>query len=115
MLPHTNPKVSELTERQRWYVLPEHNDRESSMPLGLRTFGHALLEKVPSLKVTQRAANTKLWVYHPHETYMRGWIGTETFDKTLRLGLIRIGSSPATYRITAMVGGMDSSCVTVRS
>jgi len=79
MLPHTNPKVSELTERQRWYVLPEHNDRESSMPLGLRTFGHALLEKVPSLKVTQRAANTKLWVYHPHETYMRGWIGYGDF------------------------------------
>jgi|TARA_A100000172_G_scaffold81016_1_gene72416 hypothetical protein len=83
MLPHTNPKVSELTEGQREYVLPDYqthlNATEGVMPLGLRRFGEALLEKVPSLKVTQRAARTKLWVYHPDETYLRGWIGYGDF------------------------------------
>ena len=83
MLPHTNPKVSELTEGQREYVLPDYqanlNATEGYMSLGLRRFAEALLQKVPSLKVTQRAARTKLWVYHPHETYMRGWIGYGDF------------------------------------
>jgi len=83
MLPNNNPKVSELTEGQREYVLPDYqthlNATEGVMPLGLRRFGEALLQKVPSLKVTQRAANTKLWVYHPDETYLRGWIGYGDF------------------------------------
>ena len=83
MLPHTNPKVSELTEGQREYVLPDYqanlNATEGVLSLGLRRFGEALLQKVPSLKIPQRAARTKLWVYHPHETYMRGWIGYGDF------------------------------------
>ena len=76
MLPHTNPKVSELTEGQLEYVLPDYRTnlttREDGMSLGLRRFAESLLQKVPSLKVTQRAARTKLWVYHPDETDLRG-------------------------------------------
>jgi hypothetical protein len=108
-----NPKVSELTEGQREYVLPDYqthlNATEGVMPLGLRRFGEALLQKVPSLKVTQRAANTKLWVYHPDETYLRGWIGYGDFrqDPETR-ELIRIGSSPATSRTIDTIGVTDS-------
>ena len=83
MLPHTNPKVSELTEGQLEYVLPDYRTnlttQEDGMSLGLRRFAESLLQKVPSLKVTQRAARTKLWVYHPDETYLRGWIGYGDF------------------------------------
>jgi|TARA_R110000824_G_scaffold2567_3_gene11758 hypothetical protein len=78
-LPYNNVKVSDLTEGQKEYVLPDNNDRENVMPMELRKFGRYLLQKMPMLKVTQRAANTKLWVYHPDETYMRGYIAYGDF------------------------------------
>jgi hypothetical protein len=72
-LPSSNPKVSELNDNQRAYILG------GDTPNGLKRFAEALLHKMPRLKVTQVAANTKLWVYHPDETYMRGYIGYGDF------------------------------------
>jgi len=72
-LPNNNLKVSELSEGQKAYILG------GDIPNGLKRFAEALLHKMPRLKVTQVAASNRVWVYHPDETYMRGFIGYGDF------------------------------------
>ena len=108
-LPYNNVKVSDLTEGQKEYVLPDNNDRENVMPMELRKFGRYLLQKMPMLKVTQRAGSI---------TQMKricvGILPTGTFVLILKRGLIRIGSTLDAYRTTAITVGMNTSCVAVR-